>query len=242
MHFLISVLCRADVCNAMLSNTMPRFNLNQEGLTLTMTTSIASLWSSSTSSQICDCDGQLQDIIVDLRILSANPPINALDGLISDKLYLVERRLVVLINSFNDSSHKPHCHSVSKAAFLAALIYLYTYLRDYPVQAPLFNSFIQSLGAALFSSSSSYDQGWQESNPSLLLWILTTVALAAAGRPERLQFVRELARMVTRMRITTFQEFVAAARQMVWIDRKDPKRDAAWRLLWRDIDALTWEL
>jgi len=237
MELQITLSFRADVCNAMLSNRKPRFNLHQEGISLTMTSSEGNLEHFPHTSAFCNCETQLTDIIADLQTLSDNPPINALDGLISDNLYLVERRLVVLITSFSESNHKSYCHSVSKACFLAALIYLYSCLRDYPVQAPLFDSFVTSLREALFSSG--YEQDWQPNNYSLLVWILTAGALNAVGRPERSRFVHELADIVKKMGITRFQEFADTARRIVWIDREDVRREAAWRSLWWEIEALT---
>lgn len=231
---------RADVCNAMLSNKKPRFNLLHGDRTIN-TNSSDTIFGAATlvPSVFCDCDPQLTEIMVDLQSLSDNPPINALDGLISDKLYLVERRLVMLIVSFDDGIHTSYCRSDSKACFLAALIYLYTCLRDYPTQAPLFDSFTTTLAEALFSPS--YSQDWAESRYSMLLWVLTTGALTAEGRPERTKFARELARLMTKKGIASFYEFVASAREILWIERRDERREAAWRSLWWECQAFIGE-
>lgn len=214
----------------MLSNANPHFNLHQEITSLTTGSSAITGPSLSSQSEFYDCNLRLTEILVNLQTLSDNRPINALDGFISDDLYLVERRLVVLITSFNDRDHRQCCHSTNKANFLAALIYLYTCLRDFPVQAPLFDFFVASLEKALFSPS--YNENWKEDSYSILLWVLATGALAAEGRLARSRFVKGLSSVFKKMGIVSCQEFVDTVRSIVCTKRKELQRQVALRALW----------
>ena len=126
--------------------------------------------------------------------------INALDGLISDALYVLERRLVVLLAYTPSIYHTPLCTSTHKPFFLAALTYIYTSLRDFPVQSPLYDTFITRLSDSLSASE------W-EGGDGLLLWVLGIGALAAAGREARGGFVRELSVLVRRLEIESLEEF-----------------------------------
>jgi hypothetical protein len=222
----------------MLSLSRPRLNLPQSARTLAIH-SVSRLAASnspiphptfinaseSNQPQSCSCDKHLTEIIIDLRAISDQPPINALDGLITDHLYLVERRLVMLLSrsSPNTNRHSAECQAINGPCFLAALTYLYISLRDFPIQAPLFSAFTTRLDDALLDSTENggLKWMWSESSYPMLVWVLAVGALVANGRAKRGRFVRELERVAWVLGVGEFEQFVAALGKIVWSGRSE---------------------
>jgi hypothetical protein len=191
-----------------------------------MTTEYAAQSDALVSLTPCSCERHLTQIIVDLRKLSDRPPINALDGSITDHLYLVERRLVLLLNSPNMSDHFPSCCSLIRPSFIAAVMYIYCCLRDFPLPAPLFDAFVARLSGALFDGYPG--QAWERSSYSMLHWVLAVGAMAASGRAARCRFVAELERISDALGVRTFVGFVGALRRIVWSERSTDTLKSVW--------------
>lgn len=228
------MICRADICNAMLSHSEPQYNLPQYGERDTVTpTGLIELDISSRlqtdpseASERCKCDMHLKDIIDDLRKLSDKPPINALDGAITDHLYLVERRLVLLLNKTLNYDHSPTCHTVSGPSFIASLAYIYTFLRDFPIQAPLLTVFVDRLSNSMFEVEPLLK--WERSGYPLLQWILTMGAIAASGRKDREHFISKLEAVTYVLGVWTFVSFVDELRRIVWGSRGEEALKKVW--------------
>lgn len=239
----------AEVCNAMLSQSQPRLNLPQTSQALVVTsvpsTSLTNLpnpppaWLNNPEHnqvQSCSCDKHLTSIINDLRTISNQPPINAIDGPITDHLYLVERHLVTLLSpsAQNANRHSPACKTVNYPCFLAALSYIYISLRDFPLQAPLFTAFVTRLDGALFGGESDLWSRWSENSYPMLLWVLAVGALAANGRAEKGRFVRELEKASWVLGIEEFDHFVGTLLNIVWNVRSE-NGEAVLMRLWDEV-------
>jgi hypothetical protein len=232
MHVLSLNFDRADVCNAMISLSKPRYNLQQAAITLaigpvtdSMTTYYAPQSDILISPAPCSCDRYLTEIIIDLRKLSDKPPMNALDGSITDQLYLVERRLVTRLNPSNKAHHSPSCQSLIRPPFIAAVIYIYSCLRDFPLQAPLFDAFVARLSGALFEDPA---QAWERSGYSMLHWVLAMGSMAASGRADRCRFIAELEGISGALDVRTFENFENTLRRIVWNGRSADALKSVW--------------
>jgi len=181
--------------------------------------------------EACKCDKHLTETVIDLRSLSHGLLIDALDGAITDQLYLVERRLVSLLGSIGSGRHSTSCHSINRPCFITCLVYIYIYLRDFPIQSPLFSNFIEKLSSSLFATD--FGVMWKESSYPMLLWVLATGAIAASGRTERSRFVSGLSRISHSAGLRTFDDFMAALKKILWARRRG---GALHRDLWRDVE------
>ena len=235
---------RADLCNATLTRSNPQFNLLPEfkanrnlliNAPFTSRTPSPAFRPSSTS---CGCDKTLSKIISSLCSLSnivsneQNPKL-----LIVDKIYLIERQVVILLAD----SHSPSCSPVNQAAFIACLIYIYIFLRDFPLRSPLFGNLVERLAATLFDDAEEerVHVEWTEDRYQMLLWVLVIGALVSEGSCERDRFVVELKRVCGVQGVDGFEDFEKELQNSAWLERKaldSPVRATPFlRTLWNEV-------
>jgi len=217
----------------MLSLSKPRLNIPGSPLLVPSSeySSKSFTIGASDFGEACKCDRHLTEIVIDLRSLSHKSLIDVLDGAITDQLYLVERRLVSLLESIGSSRHSTSCHSINRPCFIACLVYIYIHLRDFPIQSPLFSNFIEKLSSSLFAID--FSVMWKESSYPMLLWVLATGAIAASGRTERSRFVSELSKISHSISLRKFEDFMAALKKIIWVKRWG---GALYRDLWLEIE------
>ena len=229
-YIKLADVVRADLCNATLTNSQPQFDLypelkpnrnrlaNTHFLPRTRSTAI----DVSSRPWRCSCDKARVEILHSLRNLS-NTVSNEQRPkmLIVDEIYLVERRLVVLLASDPPTRHSPSCHSVNQPIFIACLIYIYAFLRDFPVRSPLFGNLVQRLTAGLFGQTEEGGfNSWSGDMYPTLLWVLVIGALVSEGRCERDRFVLELKRVCEVEGVVGLEDFEAGLRNSAWLTRK----------------------
>jgi hypothetical protein len=167
----------------------------------------------------CSCDKALPEVLTSLRQLSNT--VSHEDQpkrLIVDEIYAVERRLVTLL-SFNFAKTQPcPSQSVNQPAFLACVIYIYIFLRDFPLRSPLFGHLVERLSLCLFDRD---DGGlWQEKDYPMLLWILVIGALVSEGRCERDRFMGDLRKVCVVLGVKKFDEFEGCLKGIAWLERR----------------------
>lgn len=216
---------------------------------------------STTAFEICQTyETQLREIFGSLKFLSC-----ALSGPFSrtnidvDDIYTLERRVVVLLAETNPAhlvdpnlQSDEHISKLREARTtyqiaLAAMIYIYMFLRDNLVGVPIFSVLVSRLSNSVHTSRDEADlEGTWPSmandnsygncdQKDVLFWVLVLGALAAKGREERNMFVPELRIVTNVLRVRSFVEFVVKLKRIAWIERRDDGR--LWEL-WSEIYGL----
>jgi hypothetical protein len=164
--------------------------------------------------------------------------------LIVDEIYLVERRLVVLLSDSAPGSHLPSCHSVYQPSFVACLIYIYIFLRDFPLRSPLFGNLVERLASSLFDGDYEgiVNAAWDQVGYPTLLWILVVGALVSEGRCERDRFVGELKKVCEAEGVKGFEDFEKGLRNSAWLERKalesTVRATPFLRMLWNEVQLI----
>jgi len=198
-----------------------------------------------TSIGVCQpYDNQLRAIFTPLRCLSV-----ALCGPFSrtriavDDIYDLERRLVILLAettptrdpdpNLGSDEQRPQLE-YKRTAYqfsLAAMIYIYLFLRDNPVGVGIFSVLVSRLSNSLCTSKNMAElqiMPWEIDNDytyvefnqrDIRFWVLVLGALAAKGREERSLFLAELRIATNALEVRRFAEFVGKLKKVAWIDR-----------------------
>lgn len=114
---------------------------------------------------------------------------------------------------------------------MAGHTYVYVAARDLMTNAPLFDTFTSQLHDAI--NNPHFLLAWSRLHPTMLLWVLVVGGCAAIERPQWLWFVRQVRRVISILRITTFSHFRRILAQVVWLER--PFKDSL-HALWSDLE------
>lgn len=237
---------RADIVNATISGNQPRFNLTQTNEHPVMTArphqfteldevsqSIHETTFLPTPGAPCTCSDDYRRVLELLRSVSNLANIKTdVTGCLSDNIYIAERHLFFLLENARKfpTIHSPICTSIGSSCFIAAQIYLYRTLRDFPHHTPIFGMFIERLNAKFWKTD--LRQLW-EGKEQMLLWVLAVGALAAFGKgPSQYRYVAELNSVCAFLGIMSLQGFVAEVKNVVW---RDAEKDAELEMLWDEM-------
>lgn len=244
-HNLTQMELRADLCNANLSRREPRFDFVPESNVIFPACARIdeinkkfALYQFSrpvNSPVVCACSEQLKEIILDLRNLSESRQLASnLTGELSDRIYLADRRLYTLCKNVIESpdQHSPDCVSLGPACFIAGSIYLYRSLRDFPIAVPIFEKFVERL--APFIQDDDLALRWSGKH-QLLMWVLTTAAIASTNRRWRFEIVVRVASVCLQNFVGSFESFLDQLKAVVW---RDAERDPNLVTLWSEIECV----
>lgn len=194
------------------------------------------LWQPNDSPNICACSEQFREIILELRSISETRRITSdVTGIFSDRIYLADRKLNTLARNSMQSpeTHSPDCAALGPSCFIAALIFLYSSLRDFPIAVPIFEKFLERLMPLLLANDDLVSS-WNGKH-QLLMWVLTTSASAAYMRQWRFELVVNLANVCVKNSIDSFGKFVEQLKAVVW---RDAERDLNLLRLWSEIESV----
>lgn len=192
------------------------------------------IWQPVDSPSICACSEQFREIILELRSISQTRRITSdLTGIFSDRVYLADRRLSTLARNSMQSPemHSPDCAALGPSCFIAALIYLYSSLRDFPIAVPIFDKFLERLMPLLLANDDL--MGSWNGKHQLLLWVLATSASAAYLRQWRFELVVHLANVCAKNKVDSFEKFVEQLKAVVW---RDAEKDSKLMALWSEVE------
>ncbi|KAH7379836.1 hypothetical protein BKA64DRAFT_749989 [Cadophora sp. MPI-SDFR-AT-0126] len=236
-----------DILNATISGSEPRFNMTPTAAhpitdfnTFTPSDSIP--FSRHVEDQIqlpepaCTCSTQFSTILSSLRSISSQSHLEAdITGTLSDNIYLAERHLLYLLKHARDfpSMHSRTCSSLGAACFIAAQMYLYHTLRDYPFEVPVFQMFLQRLNIQLWDQTTGEVNSMWEGKEQMLLWVLSLGALANRGDGMmKARYVREIQRICHTLGVVRLESLVALLSGVVW---RDAERDLNLVALWNEV-------
>ncbi len=137
-------------------------------------------------------------------------------SLFSERVYIIERQLLLLAVSGDPLSTSPMESFVNGACRNAAFVYIYAALREVPLGGSLYNIFVERLRSAL--GCTSFMLAWSNTHPSMLLWVLAIGGMVAIGRPERPWFVSQLAGVCTILKLQTLQDMKDTLRDITWVE------------------------
>jgi hypothetical protein len=149
----------------------------------------------------------------------------------SERVYMLERQLLLLSVSGDPLSTSPLESFINGSCRSAAFIYIYVALREVPIGGHLYSTFIERLRSAL--DHSGFVLAWSNAHPSTLLWVLVIGGMAAIGRPERFWFVSQLAGVCMILKLQTLQDMKHIVRDIAWVEGL---YDGLMKTLWTEIE------
>ena len=133
----------------------------------------------------------------------------------SQRIYTLERQLLLLSISGDTMSTSPMESFINRSCRSAAFVYIYAALRDVPLGGRLFDKFVERLRSAL--DHPGFMLAWSNSHPSMLLWVLVLGSLAATGRPERSWFVSQFVGVCMILNLQSLQEMLRVLQNITWV-------------------------
>ncbi|PVH83944.1 hypothetical protein DL98DRAFT_652034 [Cadophora sp. DSE1049] len=236
-----------DILNATISGSEPRFNMTPTAahpitdfISFMASDGMHFPQSPSDQNQLaepaCTCSTQFSSVLSSLRRISSQSHLEAdITGTLSDSIYLAERHLFYLLKHARDfpTLHSPTCSSLGSACFIAAQMYLYHTLRDYPFEVPVFQTFLQRLNTQLWDQLTGEVNLMWEGKEQMLLWVLSLGALASSGDGMmRGRYVREIHGVCNVLGVVSLEGFVALLNGVVW---RDAERDLNLVALWNEV-------
>ncbi|KAK0113474.1 hypothetical protein ONS96_014338 [Cadophora gregata f. sp. sojae] len=236
-----------DILNATIAGTEPRSNMTPadthpmtEFTSFTACKPIQFDQNAADQTQLsepaCTCSAQFSSVLGSLRSISSQSHLESdITGTLSDSIYLVERHLFYLLKHTRDfpGLHSPTCSSLGQTCFVAAQMYLYHTLRDYPFEVPVFQMFLQRLNAQLWDPITFDVNLMWEGKEQMLLWVLSLGALASRGiEMMRARYVREMERVCNTLGAVDLEGFIALLNGVVW---RDAGRDLNLVALWNEV-------
>jgi hypothetical protein len=223
---------RADLVDATLALSTPRFNLSTSNLHPDIKEADTSALMYPEISISCTCVEQLQYIFHELRSITFSVTVEEnITSVISDRIYVAERQLLLLAKSLKDAPHihSSSCVAISNSIVQAALIYLVSSLRDCPLIAPLFGRYLGRLCDHIWKHN---PLAVWEGKYSMLLWTVVMGVMVADGAPERARLVRLAAYVCCIQSINSQDDLLACVKDILW---RDGSRFGLQKL-WSDIE------
>lgn len=177
------------------------------------------------SNSSCTCSKRLQEITNSLRQVSRTIATHFQPKhFISDSIYITEREVVSLLAP-RAFSHRCSYSPINEPCLLAAFIFIYVFLRDFPLSSPLFQSITERLAASLFESDTTINM-WEEDMYPMLLWVLVIGVIVSEGRCERDRFVKELGGVCAVLGVSILAEFEDVLKRIAWLDVQSATRSS----------------
>jgi hypothetical protein len=137
---------------------------------------------------------------------------------ISDSIYSVEYRLLLLRSSLEESPSRVGNVSLSRALLLAHHIFLHLAIRELPRAAKMHVNMLTRLEIALSQGRELITPGISQVALQLLCWALFVGASAALAQFSRLLFVRRLWQVCQRLKIQNQEEFKQVIQDVLWMN------------------------
>ncbi|CZR56053.1 uncharacterized protein PAC_05941 [Phialocephala subalpina] len=220
-----------DLLNATLAGTEPQFSLSSAATTSDPYASLGDSIEMSGHPPECTCSSQFSSLLHGLQLMSNTKSINTnLEGCFSDQIYLMERQLLYLFKGVQEffHLHSPNCRATVVPCIIAAQVYLYMMLRDFPSDVPIFTTFIGRLESTFILED--VVEIW-EGKHELLIWVLTLTSLVARG-DRKLEYVENLADVCQIVGIESLQDLTDTLEVVAW---RDARQDLSLVSLWNEV-------